>query len=1112
MCLNLRLLAIGFLLTAFTTTAVAADANADRGYYRYATAYGNAVVFTAEGDLWTAPLTGGLARRLTTAAGEERYAYFSPDGRWIAFSGNYDGNTDVYVIPAQGGEPKRLTYHPGADFVTGWTPRGDVAFRSFRMSGPGTWLCFTVGLDGVYPLPVPVDEAALITYEPDGDRIAYNRSVHRYAGYDWWKRYKGGMATDIWVGSTKTRDYVNVTNYEGNDTSPMWHNGRIYFVRDNDARLNLHSIKPDGSDLQQHTFHSDWDARWPTLADGKIAYTLGADVWVYDIAAGEAKPVAITLPSDLLQTRDKFVSPDEYAGDLALAPDGKRLMVGARGELFTVPTERRGVIKQISRTGGAREKGGRYTADGEQILAWSDQNGEEALYLYPAKGGGEPKKLADGSSGWNFPPEISPDDKWAVYGDSRRALQLVDMKSGKTTAIDSSEWEIRGYEWSPDSRYIAYAVALKSGYSVVKIYDVQVQTARAVTDPLFSSNSPTWDPQGKWLYFVSSRFMNPYSSAIDWSFIVLAPDQLFALALDPETRSPYAYEEDGVAAEAKKDEDENGDKKDKGKKDKKDKDDDEDEDEQVAVKIVWDGLRDRLVRLPVDPGNYGGLSALENKLYYIAWPSRGWRSSHFDDEEDRQAALNLLDIKTTKISEVVSGVHGYTLSADRKKVAVRKKGQFVVMDAGADKEPEADKDDKDAGLHLEDWIYDVDPRVEWRQIFFEAWRLQRDFFYAPNMHGVNWKALRDHYASLLDRIRTRHELNDLIAQLIGELSAGHTYVYGGDAENARSVGVGLLGVDVTRTADGFYRIDKIYGGESWDDARRSPLAEPGMNVKAGDYLVAIDDVPVNSVPNYLQLLNNKSGRLVVVAVNDKPAALGARRLVVKPAGGEDDMRYWDWVYGRMDYVRQNGGDSIAYVHLSDMGADGMEQWMKEYYGQSQKKALIMDVRYNGGGNIAEWILSELERSVWSWGSARNGARYHRPGSAFYGPMVAVCNANTGSDGETFSEGFKRLGLGKLVGMRTWGGWVGIRGDKPFIDRGSLTQPEFTGWGKESTWLIEGPGVSPDVEVENHPGQVLEGRDEQLDWAIQHLLDRMRNEPLKIPPMPPFPDKSALGGK
>jgi tricorn protease len=1121
----IRWFGIGSLLALAVVCWGAESASAPMGYYRWPAAYGNQLVFESEGNLWTVPLTGGVARRLTTASGVQTFPMFSPDGKWIAFSGNYDGNVDVYVIPAEGGEPRRLTYHPDADQVAGWSPDGKVVFRSMMDSYTYIWKCFSISVDGGYPETLPVDECAHITYEQKGDRIAYTRVS---LGFRTWKRYKGGWAEQIFVGSTTTHDYQQVTTWVGNNSIPMWYKDRIYYLRDRDdpslikqhpdsasARENIYSMKPDGSDIQQHTFFTAYDARWPSLADGKISFSVGADIWVYDIDKNAAKKIDIMLPSDEVQTRSKFISPDEYTSEFNLSPDGARLLMGARGDLFTAPTARRGVIKQLTYTPGAREKGASYTPDGENILSWSDESGEEGLYLYSVKKPGESKKLADGASGWNFSAEISPDGKWAVYGDKNRLLHLVDMKSGETTTLDTSYNEINNYSWSPDSKYIAYTAYAKQirydYYSVVRVYDLAEHTVHQVTEDLSSSYGPTWDPKGKWLYFISTRFMNPYSSSVDWSFVVLKGDEVMGLALTPETFSPYAFTEDGKAADEDKDK-KDGKDKDADKKDEDKKKDKEKKEEKVDVKIVWEGLNNRIVKLPIDPGNYWGLSAIEGKLYYVEQPTLGMLSSQVEDEEEMQGTLHLFDIAKKKDSEVVKGTQGYAISHDLKKIAVRKKDGFVIMDTGADKEPEADKDDKDAGLHLEDWSYDVDPRAEWHQIFNEAWRMQRDFFYDPNTHGVDWRSMRSLYGGLLDRIRARDELTDVIAQMISELNAGHTYVGGGDVRMAKSVNVGLLGADLSRDANGFFKIEKVLGGDYWDPKRSSPLAAPGMNVKAGQYLVAINDQPTKSIKNYLELLQNQGGHVVALSVNDKPSLDGARKVVVKTMDDEHQLRYWDWVYGRMEYVRKSGGDSLGYVHLSDMGRDGLEEWMREYYPQSQKKALIMDVRYNGGGNIAEWILSKLQRTVWSWGTARNGAQYHRPGSAFYGPMIALCNEETGSDGETFSEGWKRMKLGPLAGKRTWGGWVGIRGFRPFVDHGFLTEPEFTGWGKESTWLIEGPGVSPDVEVNNHPQLVMQGVDEQLDYAIHYLLEKMKTEPMPNPPKPAYPNKAPAGYK
>lgn len=1093
------------LLLASITSLIAAPSE---GYYRWPTAYGNQIAFIADNDLWIAPINGGNARRLTSAAGEERFPMFSPDGKWIAFSGNYDGNVDVYVVSPEGGEPRRLTFHPSADFVAAWTNDGKVAYRNWADNGAGFWQMFIVGTDGGWPTKMEVPEIAHVTFEPGGDRIAFTRFS---LGTRTWKRYKGGWAEDIYVGSTKTHDYQKVTKWEGNDATPMWYNGKIFYVRNEDDRDNLWCMNPDGSEIKRLTEHRDYDVRWPSLADGKICYSVGADVYVYDIAAGQTRKVDVMMPSELLLTHDRFISPDDYTNDYALSPDGKRIVLGARGELFTASTERRGVILQATDTPAEREKSPVYSKDGKDIYAWTDKEGEQTLWAYPTDGKGKPRKIAPGPSTYNFGIEMSPDGEWGVCGNKDRTLSLINFKTGSTQPLDSSDWEIYSYEWSPDSRYIAYTVQLPNKFGGVKIYDMKEKKAHLVTDPMFDSDSPSWDPDGKWLYFSSRRNQNAFNGDNDWSFITLNTSQLFAMALTKETKSPYLYEDNAIASSDKKDDE----KKDDDKKDKKgDKDDDDDdkEDKKVEVKIDWDGLTERLVLLPTGAGRYGGLGAVEGKLYYFSYDVRGWKEDAHGDDEDPGIALHCFDIKKKKDYTVADGARGYMMSLDRKKMVIRTKDGFTVLDAGDTEIPEPDKDDKDKGLKLDEWTHDVDPRAEWKQIYWEAWRNQRDFFYDPNMHGVDWKKEGERYGKLVDRITTRDELNDILGQLFGELNAGHAYIFGGDRERSKSIGVGLLGIDVTRTNDGFYKIDKILAPDPWDKDRTSPLSAVGLNVKSGDYLVAIDRKPVNEVSNYLELLSNKAGKLVMVSVNSKPSLDGAREFVIRTMKDEGDLRYWDWVEGRMAYVKEKGGDDIAYLHLSDMGGAGMEQFMREYYPQvyGGKKAFIFDVRNNGGGNIARWILQQLDRKIWTWGTSRNGSKDHDPYSQFQGHFIALCDEQTGSDGETFSEGWKRLELGPLVGMRTWGGWVGIRGGKGFIDGGGATQPEFTGWGEDSKWLIEGPGVSPDVELPQTIKNQINGIDDQLDYAIKWCRQKIKEDPRNDVPMPKFPIKRATG--
>ncbi len=1104
----MKLLFTSLALTLASITSLLAAPS--EGYYRWPTAYGNQIAFIADNDLWIAPINGGNARRLTSAAGEERFPMFSPDGKWIAFSANYDGNVDVYVVSPEGGQPRRLTYHPAADYVAAWTNDGKVAYRNWADNGAGFWQMFIVGTDGGWPTKMEVPEIAHVTFEPGGDRIAFTRFS---LGTRTWKRYKGGWAEDIYVGSTKTHDYQKVTKWEGNDATPMWYNGKIFYVRNEDDRDNLWCMNPDGSDIKRLTEHREYDVRWPSLADGKICYSVGADIYVYDIAANQTRKVDVLMPSELLLTHDRFISPDDYTNDYALSPDGKRMVLGARGELFTASTERRGVILQATDTPAEREKSPFYSKDGKDIYAWTDKEGEQTLWAYPTDGKGKPRKIAPGPSTYNFGIEMSPDGEWGVCGNKDRTLSLINLKTGSTQVLDSSDWEIYSYEWSPDSRYVAYTVQLPNKFGGVKIYDMKEKKTHLVTDPMFDSDSPSWDPDGKWLYFSSRRNQNAFNGDNDWSFITLNTSQLFAMALTKETKSPYLYEDNAIASSDKKDDE----KKDDDKKDKKDKkgdkdDDDDKEDKKVEVKIDWDGLTERLVLLPTGAGRYGGLGAVEGKLYYFSFDVRGWKEDSHGDDEDPGIALHCFDIKKKKDYTVADGARGYMMSLDRKKMVIRTKDGFTVLDAGDTEIPEPDKDDKDKGLKLDEWTHDVDPRAEWKQIYWEAWRNQRDFFYDPNMHGVDWKKEGDRYGKLVDRITTRDELNDILGQLFGELNAGHAYIFGGDRERSKNIGVGLLGIDVTRTNDGFYKIDKVLAPDPWDKERTSPLSAVGLNVKQGDYLVAIDRKPVNEVSNYMQLLANKAGKLVMVSVNDKPSLDGAREFLVRTMKDEGDLRYWDWVEGRMAYVKEHGGDDIAYLHLSDMGGAGMEQFMREYYPQvyGGKKAFIFDVRNNGGGNIARWILQQLDRKIWTWGTSRNGSKDHDPYSQFQGHFIALCDEQTGSDGETFSEGWKRLELGPLVGMRTWGGWVGIRGGKGFIDGGGATQPEFTGWGEDGKWLIEGPGVYPDVELPQTIKNQINGIDDQLDYAIKWCRQKIKEDPRNDVPMPKFPIKRATG--
>jgi len=1090
---------IGFAIMLLPLLAAASD---DQGFLRFPDVHGNEVVFTSEGDLWVAPLAGGTARRLTIHDGEERYARFSPDGRWIAYSGQYDGNQDVYVIPAQGGEPKRLTYHPGGDGVVDWTPDGRIMYRHAGQSGLFDNNIYTVSPEGDYPRPLGLDKAAVASFAPDGDRVAYTRILRNNAT---WKRYKGGLSDQIWVADLNKKKYSKapVSTYAGHNSYPMWIGERVYFLCDSTGRKNIWSMKPDGTDPRQHTFHTDWDARWPSYGGEVIVYQLAMDLWSLDLKTGENVRLDVRLPSERIYARTRLINPSDYITGYDLNPDGKWMVISARGQLFTVPTQsRETVIRRLTPDFTARAKGAFFL--GDKVVALSDASGEDEFHQYDPFLKEKPKSLSRGNGIWRYAGQPSPDGKQIAFSDGDLNLWVMEAATGKTRKIASSDiWEIRQYEWSPDSRYIAYAAPVNAAIQAVHIHDLETGEDHRVTDPLYNSYFPAWDPQGKYLYFLSETHFNPLLDPSLSQFVFYQPDKLYMLLLAKDTPNPFAPDSSllGAVKAEKKDEGEA-----KDKKDKKDKDDEEKKEEAVKVKIDWAGLADRQVELPLPPGYYWGLRAGENMLYYGSHDNHGMNPGG----EPPKAELNLFKLDKRKQFTVSSGMDGFDLSDDGKVLVVHKDGGFLRTEAGATEEPSGEGDD-DPHVKLAGWSVTLEPRQEWKQMFREAWRLQRDFFYDPAMHGLDWPQVLKTYEPLINRISTREELNDLIGEMIGELNAGHAYVAGGDLHQPKQVSVGLLGADFSRDAgSGFFRIDRIYAPDKAMQEWNSPLAAPEVHAQAGDYVVAIEGVPTSSVNDYLQLLQGKGGKDVLLTLNDRPSLEGARDVIIQALASEDELRYADWVRGRREYVEKASGGQIGYVHLSDMGAGGLSEFGRQFYPQHDKKGMVLDVRHNGGGFVAPMLLSVLDRKVWCTETARRGAPSSRPYSSFYGHYAIICDHETGSDGETFTQGAKMLGLGTVFGTRTWGGWVGIRGDKPLNDKVWLTSPEFSGWGvlgdEKGRWLIEGHGVDPDVVVENDPASVLAGKDPQLDAALAHLQHKIKTEPMVLPERPPIPVK------
>jgi tricorn protease len=1065
------------------------------GFYRYPTIGGGVIVFSAEGDLWKVPVAGGTAMRLTAYEGEEWLPKISPDGRLIAFTAQYEGNDDVYVMTISGGEPVRLTYHPAADQAIGWTPDGKILFRSRRDTPNNDFRTYKISPEGGVPELIPLEPAAWLSFEPDGKRVAVQKIGLEFHN---WKRYNGGEAEKIYVGDLSSLAFNEVTHFEGKNAFPMWcRDGRIYFVTDRWGRPNLASMNPDGSDIKRLTRFEDYDVRWPSMGDGKIVYQHKMDIWTYDLATGDNHQVLIQLPSDRLQVREKFVDPKAYLKGWALSKDGERIVLETRGDIFVARTKKKGLIRRITASSAARTKFPAFSPDGKKIAAWTEVDGEEQLLLHAADAAEKPKQLGKMPAGWHFGAAWSADGKHVAWGDERYQLHVTEVASGNSAVVDHGEWEISHYAWSPDSRYLAYEVLQSNLFSQIRIWDQQDRKVHEVTEPAFNASSPAWDPKGKYLYFFSDRFINPFMDKFEARFIVDEATLPCVLALQADGKLPFAPRGD---ADPEKPKDE------KEKKDSKDKKDKEKQGEKVEpIRIDFDGLRERFVQLPVAPANYSDLAALEGKLHWLKTPNRGLMPYDPDDtEEDPGSELQTYDFEKEKLSTITSGVKAYAVSLDRKVLVYQTKDGFVRIEAGATAAPK-DDEAKEAKIDLSGWSLSVNPREEWKQMLHEAWRLQRDFFYDPRMHGVDWESVWKQYGSLADRICSRGDLADCMGEMFGELNVGHAYHGGGDIRSGKRIGTGLLAADLRYDpGSGFWQIQKIYRGDFPMPDWTSPLSRPDLRVKPGQWLVAIDGKQLVKGEDYLKRLANRARQEVELSINDTPSLKNARRIVVKTVAGDILVRYADWVRENREYVDKKSNGQIGYIHLYDMQGLGLREFARDYPPQWRKRGLIMDDRWNHGGSVAQMILAHLDRKILAVGGTRYGNVDTVPSHAFNGYMACLINRQGGSDCETFALGFKQFKLGPVIGTRTWGGWVGIRGDKPLRDGGMITQPEFGGWDpRGSDWIIEGHGVDPDTELDLNADGLIHGHDVQLDYAIDYLMQQIVKNPRDLPPPPPI---------
>ena len=773
------------------------------GFYRYPTIGGGIIVFASEGDLWKVPVEGGTAVRLTAHEGEERFPHISPDGHWIAFTAQYEGNDDVYVMPIAGGEPMRLTWHPVSDQAIGWSGDGKLLFRSKRDTPHGDFRIYKVDPKGGIPDLIPLEPCAWLSFEPQGNRLAMQKMGLEFHN---WKRYKGGEAEKIYVGTLVPLAFEEVTHYDGKSAFPMWaDNGRIFFITDRWGRPNLASMNPDGGDVKRITAFTDYDVRWPSMGDGKIVYQHKMDIWSYDLIRGQNEQVPIMLPSDRLQVRERFVDPLPTLQFFDLANQGERIVLETRGDLFITRTKKKGLIRRITESSLSRTKFPAFSPDGQWIAAWSEVDGEEQLFLHSADNSAPSRQVGRVAPGWNMPPVWSPDGKRLAWGDQKYRLFMTDVGSGVHTLVDSGEFEIKSYEWSPDSRYVAYDLPIPNQFSQVRIWDSITKMVLKASDPMFNSFSPSWDPSGKYLYYLSARAINPYLDQFEARFIVNNATLPVVLALQADSLLPFAPRSDldlkslGIkTAEQNKDV--------KAKEAKGNEKGEQKEKKIEPIRIDAAGLMNRIVQVPVPPGNYSGLSAIPGKLIFLSTENIGMMPPESGADEPKGGILHSFDMEKEKLCTLTPGVLGYDVSLDKKVLVYRTKEGFVRIDANAETIPKAEEL-TEATINLSGWSVRIAPRDEWKQILHEAWRLQRDFFYDPDMHGVDWLGVWRQYGSLLDRVASRDDVADLIGEMFGELNVGHAYHGGGDLRRGQLIGTGLLAADLVQDSNsGFWEI------------------------------------------------------------------------------------------------------------------------------------------------------------------------------------------------------------------------------------------------------------------------------------------------------------------
>ncbi|MFC4728052.1 S41 family peptidase [Coralloluteibacterium thermophilus] len=1066
--------------------ALAAPALADSPskLLRFPDIHGERIAFVHAGDIYVVNAAGGTAQRLTSHPGQELYPKFSPDGSQIAFSAEYNGTRQVYVMPAAGGPPRQLTWYNdigpqpprgGTDYrVLDWTPDGShVVVRTNRNpSSNRDGRPYLVPVDGGMERPMPIPESGGGMLSPDGSRFVYT-PIDR--DFRTWKRYRGGRAQDVWVYDLTADTSLRLTDDRATDHQPMWVGDTVYFVSDrNDSTLNLYAIAPTGGEPRKLTDFSDYDVLWPSAGPEAIVFENGGAIWRFDPGSGEAAQVPIRVTGDFPETQPRHVKAAEFVESFDIAPDGRRAAFAARGELFTLPAKE-GEPRNVSNTPDAREHSVAWSPDGRWIAYYSDASGEYELYIRAQDGSGEPRRITHDGDIWRFTPVWSPDSARLAFGDKRQRLRVVEVASGRIVEVDRSTREdITDYTWSPDSRWLAYVKTGPGRNPSIWVHDLASGRSSALTDGTAPVSSPAFDPEGRWLYFLSDRDYNLAFSSYEFNWLYNRSTRIYAAALQADGPALFlprsdetAIEGAGEAAPAEP---------------------------ARQVRIDIEGFAERVQPLKAEAGSYSNLKANAKGVFFLTG----------GDRPGEPGTLRFLETEGERPANVAAGVRNYALSANGEKVLVQQGRNFSIVDAtGAEGDALASRAEQNR-LKTDAWELRIDPRREWNQMFVDAWRIMRDWFYDPGMHGQDWPAIRARYEVLLPHVNARADLDYLLSELAGEANAGHVYVESGDQPKVERRPGGLLGAEIEAHASGYFRIARIFPEDASDVAARSPLSAPGVDVRDGDYILAVNGVDARSVGNVYRLLENTGGKVVTLRVNGSPSERGAREVRVRTIESEQELRYADWVQQRRALVDRLSGGRIGYIHVPNTAVEGSREMFKGLVAYADKEALIIDDRYNGGGFIPDRLVELLAREPLNYWKRRGLDPNATPLLSHRGPKAMLINGLSSSGGDALPYYFRKLGLGTLIGTRTWGGLIGLSGTPRLADNGAVLTPTFSFMDTEGNWAVENEGVAPDIEVIDRPELVAAGRDPSIEQAVQVLLRELEANPVRPVVAPPAP--------